>query len=340
MRSPGNAHHLRKTLGTPGTRGFDRRFGYGSTTGSAGSGAGRGTDGLSEAPDKAPDRISARAEPSPAVAAAFRTAPMSWPLKHLRVTWHRVITRISPSSPCCCRDRCGRISATSTPSAAWPTTWATNVCSAARALEHLDRFRERPARLLRRARAGTLPRAPRHDPAHDIPIEPFLDLIDAFEQDQRVNALRHLRATCSTTAAAARTPSAGWSCTCAATATSSGSDYRTTPAPRCNWPTSGRTSAATCATSAAFISPARLDAALRRERAGPAARPASEPLRQLIRFEVDRTESMFAKATHSCRCWTRRCGDRWRCLARAGGPCYMPSAIKVTIRSGAAPSSR
>jgi len=58
----------------------------------------------------------------------------------------------------------------------------------AMALDYLERFRRdtracyagRPASPVFVALQGTIQR-------HDIPVEPFLDLIDAFEQDQRVN---------------------------------------------------------------------------------------------------------------------------------------------------------
>ena len=91
-------------------------------------------------------------------------------------------------------------------------------------------------------------------PAHQIPLEPFLDLIDAFEQDQRVSRYQDLERS-SIIAAAVPIRSAGWFCTCAATATSERQRFRTRPARRCSWPTSGRTFGAICSIETGFTFP-------------------------------------------------------------------------------------
>ena len=61
----------------------------------------------------------------------------------------------------------------------------------------------------------------------------------AFEQDQTVTRYRDWDG-CSATAATRPIRWAGWCCICAAIATRSGSGCPTPPAPRCNWPISGR----------------------------------------------------------------------------------------------------
>ena len=88
---------------------------------------------------------------------------------------------------------------------------------------------------------------------HEIPIQPSLDLIDAFEQDQRVNRYENFGQVVDY---CRRMPirSAGWCSICVAIATRSGSGFRIASAPPCSLPISGRTFAGTFSTAIGSIS--------------------------------------------------------------------------------------
>ena len=112
-------------------------------------------------------------------------------------------------------------------------------------LDLLGRFRDETLALYAgRPRAVVFSALQQTVERYQIPAQPFLDLIDAFEQDQRVDRYRDLRPSCTTTAGGAPTRSAGWCCTCAGTGTraASGCQRPHLHGP-CNWRISGRTSA-------------------------------------------------------------------------------------------------
>ena len=101
--------------------------------------------------------------------------------------WPGGTTRTSPSPVGCCRGGCGSTSTTSTPTAAGPTTWPTRPGDPQRSLALLDWWEKE----LRDCYAGKA----RHPVfvaladtirQFDIPIDPFVDLLVAFRQDQRV----------------------------------------------------------------------------------------------------------------------------------------------------------
>ena len=101
--------------------------------------------------------------------------------------------RTSRSSPGSCRDACARTSSPSTPSAAGPTTWATRLTGDRLAL--LDEWEQRSARCYEGRPQQPLfwSRWRRTIEQFDIPIEPFLRLIEANRMDQRIHSLRDLR---------------------------------------------------------------------------------------------------------------------------------------------------
>ena len=67
---------------------------------------------------------------------------------------------------------------------------------------------------------------------HDLPKQPFADLIHAFVHDQNGHTLRRLGRACSITADTRRIRSGGCCCISAGIATPSASVCRTRPAPR------------------------------------------------------------------------------------------------------------
>ena len=76
----------------------------------------------------------------------------------------------------------------------------------------------------------------------DIPQHEFSDLLQAFRQDQIVTRYPRFERPARILPDTRRIRWATWCCTCAVIAMPSGRSFPTTPAPRCNWPTSGRMS--------------------------------------------------------------------------------------------------
>ena len=136
----------------------------------------------------------------------------------------------------------------------------------------------------------------------DIPAEPFIDLLVAFRQDQRVDALRDDRRSCWNTAAARPIRWAGWCSIWAAATRPSGCGWPIRSARACNWPTSARTWPAT-GTAAASI--------CRRRPAGGSA-------------TTRRCSPGGSATTPSANCWP----PRWT-RPRAGSAGGLPLAAKM-----------
>ena len=101
--------------------------------------------------------------------------------------WPAATTRTSPSPAACSPAACGNISTISTPIAAGPTTWPTRPATRKRSLALLDWWEQHLHACYRGqtfhpvfiALAATIGK-------FDIPPDPFVDLLVAFRQDQRV----------------------------------------------------------------------------------------------------------------------------------------------------------
>ena len=165
------------------------------------------------------------------------------------------------------------------------------------------RARPRPAALVARANCcacydGTprhpVLRRPARRPSAASPSrrEPFLDLLVAFEQDQRVKRYATFDATARLLPPLGQPRRPARAVPVRVRSTRSGPRCPTTSARRCNWPTSGRTWPAT-STSAASTCPSE-----DRRRFGYgdddlAARRFTPAFAELMRFEVDRTRDLF-----------------------------------------------
>ncbi len=160
-------------------------------------------------------------------------------------------TRTSRSPRCCARRGCGRRCARSTPTRAPPTTSPTRARAApAERLAALAAYEAE----LRAVAAGAAPSAAlargvrparrgaaRLPPAAAAARRPA----ERVPAGRRAARLRRPGRACSTTAGARPTRSAGSCCTCTASATPPRCAARTTSAPPCSSPTSGRTWAST-----------------------------------------------------------------------------------------------
>ena len=121
-----------------------------------------------------------------------RTRPSTWPAPGPTAAGSRsAITRTSPSPRCCCRAGFSAISTPSTPTAAGPTTSPTRPAAATRALDLLAGGATNcsPATTAGRPIRSSSP-CNRPSSASASRRKPFLDLLSAFEQDQRVKRYR------------------------------------------------------------------------------------------------------------------------------------------------------
>ena len=128
--------------------------------------------------------------------------------------------------------------------------------------------------------------------ACSIPKEPFADLLTAFRQDQTVTRYAHHATTCWPTAATRPIRWAAWCSMPAARRTRRNSGSPTRPAPRCNWPTSGRMCASTTPRAASICRRTTC------ERFGVSDETiadgiATPEFRALLRYEVDYARGLF-----------------------------------------------
>ena len=199
-------------------------------------------------------------------------------------------------------------------------------------LRLLDRFRGetermyagRPTSITFAALATTVAK-------YQIPPRPFLDLIDAFEQDQRVDRYDTFEAV---------------------------QDYcrrSADPVGRlvlyvCGYRDEHRQQLSDCTCTALqlanFWQDVRRDILDRdrvylpretTDRFGVTERqlrdgPVTEGYRAAVRFECDRASALLDRGRGCCRCWTTRAGRRWRCSGPGGGRSWARSKVRGTTR--------
>ena len=159
-----------------------------------------------------------------------------------RAGWPRITTKISTWSASCCPSACIRISTTSTAFCRWADDLGDEIGDTAESLRLLAWWRERAAGHVRgrarRIRCSS--RCAARSQRYAFRMQPFDDLIQAFEQDQTVTRYRNLGRAVRVLPLFRESGGAAGAGICAAIATRSGRRFPTPPAPRCSSPISGR----------------------------------------------------------------------------------------------------